>query len=203
MAENTRRLGDGTASLLRWLAVSDRPVIQVELAERTGLTQPAVSKALRMLLTREAVYNIRPGWSAEKPALLDQYVAGYASRLVDRQSCWYGLDSPREQAEQIAERIDDALLSGDAAADIVRPWRLPTVTIVYTNHSPADMLRLGFVESNSVATANLLVRPIPDRRLADESVRVGDVRVVPPLHLAADLVVLGEDRRDHAERILR
>jgi hypothetical protein len=179
-----------------------RPVTQVELAVHVGLTQPAVSKALGLLRRNGAAVQADPGWLPDRRALLDAYVKGYAVRLMDADTLLYRIDPVRQQAESVAGELDDVVLSGDAAADRLSPWRLPTTLIAYTDSEPERLAVLGFVVADDRAVATLLVRPMPDRRFARDVREVDGVRVAHSLHLAADLLTLGSDRAEAAERII-
>ena len=98
--------------------------------------------------------------------------------------------------------LADVVLSGDAAADVLNPWRLPTAVIAYTDADPGRIAELGFVTADDRNVASLLVRAVPDRRFEGDAREIDGLRIAHPLHLAADLLTLGSDRAEHAERII-
>lgn len=202
MSERVRRWGHGTAAVARHLYDTTRPLTQVELARQAGLSQPAVSKALGLLRRHGATVNANPGWMSDRSALLDAYVEGHASRLIDAETWWYQIDSAREQADRIAAALDDVVLSGDAAADVLNPWRFPTAVIAYTDADPDRIAELGFVTADDRNVASLLLRPVPDQRFVLDAREIDGLRIAHPLHLAADLLTLGTDRAEHARRII-
>src|SRR5690606_8214982 len=115
------------------------------------------------------------------------YRSHYSSRFTE-QSVWYRVDSVSAQVEDLVERSPDMIISGDVAADLIRPWRVPTIAIVYGDVDDIAMDGLGFVRADGASTASVLVRPIPDDRFVrDAELREGR-RVAPLLHLVADLI---------------
>jgi hypothetical protein len=114
---------------------------------------------------------------------------------------WYRVDSVTAQVTDLVERYPGLIISGDVAADLIRPWRVPTVAIVYGEVDDAAMDDLGFVRADNASTASVLVRPIPDDRFDRDAELRDGMRVAPLLHLVADLIDLGgDDRADAAER---
>ncbi|MFJ5954819.1 ArsR family transcriptional regulator [Paenarthrobacter sp. NPDC092416] len=135
----------GRWALLRALALADGPQTQTGLAAAAGISQPAVNKHLRTL--EAFVERDRWGWKAHDVDaivawLLDNYPG---PRGVT--SYWYGLDSTAEQAKKAAEFAQELgaspLVSGDAAADLYAPWRLPGSAIVYLREA-VDFTDAGF-----------------------------------------------------------
>lgn len=118
---------------MRVLARSGPPRSQTTLAGETGISQPAVSKALSSLgslVTRE-----NGGWCApDRAALLDRFLADYRGP-GGISTYWLGLDPVVLQAERAAVTAQSQgvhlLLSGDAAADALSPWRRPTRALGY------------------------------------------------------------------------
>lgn len=196
----TRRWGVGTAAVARHLYAATRPITQVELAALAGVSQPAVSKVLSRLADESAAIDAAPGWLPVRAQLAVQY-ATHCTARVHIESVWYRIDAPGQQADDVLLRRPAALLSGDIAAERVAPWNLPTSSIVYDEISPSEMDSMGFVPADSRPQATLILRPLPDRRLADEAAD----RIVPRLHLVADLVDLdrvgSSDRREQIERL--
>lgn len=130
--------------LVRALIRTRRPRNQRELATEVGVTQAAISQNL----SRLADYARRSsdGWIAADPTtvvelFLTEYPgAGGITRY------WYGLDPVIRQAQLVSQHGQDVLWSGDAAADLMVPWRTPRTAVVYAQTG----LRLaedGFAES--------------------------------------------------------
>ncbi len=130
--------------LLRSLVRTRRPRTQIEIASETGVTQAAVSQNLKRM--PDLATRTSTGWVANDPArvaasFLEEYpgpggIAQY----------WYGIDPVVRQASMAARAGVDCLLSGDAAADLVAPWRTPRTAIVYAR-SGLKLAPLGFAEA--------------------------------------------------------
>ncbi len=203
MVRRTRRWGAGKAAAARHLYVTRRPITQVDLAVKVGVSQPAVSQYLANLRTREGVSFEDPGWLGDRASLPVLYWEGYGSRFVE-QSCWYRIDAVNAQVDDLVRRWPELVVSGDVAADAVSPWKVPSVAIVYGETADSALDDLGFVRADTPASASVLVRPVPDDRFSDEVVDHGSLRVAPYLHLVSDLVGLGgDDRIEAAERFER
>jgi hypothetical protein len=135
----------GRWALLRTLALADGPCTQYELAAAVGISQPAVNKHLKMLAS--LVDRDLAGWKAhDVPAIVSLLVDHYPGpRGVS--SYWYSLKSPAEQAEAAAEFAQEIgaspLVSGDAAADVYAPWRLPDSAHLYLREA-VDFTDAGF-----------------------------------------------------------
>lgn len=201
--KRTRRWGAGRAAAVRHLYASRIPLTQVDLASRVGVSQPAISQYLTSLRANGDVSFENLGWIANRAQLPMSYWESYASRFVE-QSCWYRIDAPRAQVDDLVQSVPELIVSGDAAADVVAPWKVPAVAIVYGDVAEATLDDLGFVVADTPATASLLVRPVPDERFTSESIVTESMLVAPHLHLVADLIGLGgDDRREAAQRFER
>lgn len=196
-ATRTRRWGEGKAAVVRHLYAAHRPITQVVLANIVGVSQPAVSQYLSALRSNGDVSFTDPGWVANRARLAGSYWGSFASRFHS-QTCWYRIDDPTQQVADLTQRRPDLLISGDVGADLIAPWKVPTVAIAYGDVDHALLDDLGFVRAESPGTASLLIRPVPDRRIAAQAVPVRQQLVVPHLHLAADLLGLGGDDRVEA-----
>lgn len=192
-----RRWGAGKASAVRRLYEVVEPITQVELARHAGVSQPAVSQYLASLLENGDATFVNPGWLPVRDRLPATYHSCYSSRFTE-QAPWYRIDAVSAQVDDLARRDRYLVVSGDVAADRVRPWRVPTVAIVYGTIGDEVMDELGFVPADGAASASVLVRPFPDDRFVGESEPVGDLLMAPRLHLVADLIGLGGDDRAEA-----
>ncbi|QHG85523.1 hypothetical protein D1O33_26395 (plasmid) [Rhodococcus rhodochrous] len=131
-------------ALARALLLADTAQTQHRLAEMLGVSQQAVSLALKQL---PAVRRTEHGWLADSPAeLLADYLAGYPGP-GGAVTYWYGLDPVIAQAtaavDFCARQGVAVLVSGDAAADVYAPWRLPTRALLYTDRF-VDLSVAGF-----------------------------------------------------------
>lgn len=123
----------GRYALIRSLLMAHEPMMQKELADCAGISQPAVVKNLRHL--NGLVERTSRGWSPTDPAqllslMLDQYPGPRGAATY-----WYSLDPLHDQvmeATKFAKEMGaEPLVSGDVAADIYAPWRLPDSATLY------------------------------------------------------------------------
>jgi hypothetical protein len=119
----------GRHALMRALLFSDEPRTQVELAAQIGTSQAAVSKALKDW--KGTVEKVNGRWRAVEPEKLwDRFLETYPGPGGITES-WYSLDPIIMQAEDAQATSPDVLLSGDAAADAIAPWRVPKKALLY------------------------------------------------------------------------
>ncbi|MDX2380126.1 MAG: hypothetical protein QNM02_10260 [Acidimicrobiia bacterium] len=172
----------------------------MEIAAAVGVSQPAVSQYLSSLHANGDVSFADPGWLANRAQLPSSYWESYASRFAD-QSCWYRIDAPTAQVADLVERVPELIVSGDVAADVVAPWKVPAVGIVYGGVADSIIGDLGFVRADTPSTASVLLRPVPEASFATDAVEHQSMSIAPYLHLVADLIGLGgDDRREAAAR---
>ncbi|TFD79903.1 LysR family transcriptional regulator [Cryobacterium sp. Sr8] len=190
--EHVRRQPWGRHALTRVLLRTCEPRPQTVLAKEAGVTQAAVSQALKAL--EDQVERHGRGWVATNPgALFDQFLATYPGPRGIRTS-WYGLDPVANQARRVLEAGTGlgALLSGDAAADSISPWRIPSRAVIYA-HAGMNLAKLGFAESN--ADSATLEYTVPaDHTLwatAQAWVEASQLQTVDPLITAWDVIRIG------------
>ncbi|MEP7370211.1 MAG: winged helix-turn-helix transcriptional regulator [Dermatophilaceae bacterium] len=201
----------GRLGLVRVL-LTGSALSQNELARVTGLSQPAVSMALKDLASRGIVGVKDRGSAARWEAtdlrvLLNEWLAAYPGpRGIS--TYWYGLD-PLDQQTQAAVSLLEGradqqgasrqpVVSGDAAADLIAPWRRPVRAIIYAAHG-ADLTPLGLTPATpdeatvevavpkdqlvwpSPAARGLLhhLKPSPLFELADPFQIIYDLRQAP------------------------
>lgn len=135
----------GRWALLRAFALADGPWTQQELATVVGISQPAVNKHLKVLTS--FVERDQSGWKANSVRDIVSWVADHYPGPRGVSSYWYSLKSPAEQAEAAAKFAEEIgaspLVSGDAAADIYAPWRLPDSVHLYLREA-VDFTDAGF-----------------------------------------------------------
>lgn len=134
--QRSRRPAYGRYALMRTLLRTSQPRSQKQLAAETGITQAAVSNALKRL--GDLVLRTETGWVATDPEkLFSAFIAGYPGP-GGIETFWYSLRPPRATAQSIVEEFDaeNVLISGDVGADFLQPWRRPRETVLYANGSP-------------------------------------------------------------------
>lgn len=148
----------GRFALLRALARTGAPRTQKDFARECNLTQSGVSLLLRD--DRLPVDRVPGGWvAADRAAAWDRFIADYPGPRGIRTS-WYGLDSIVEQAKMVVGATD-GIRSGDTAADLLAPWRVPGHAVVYSR-TGADLGRIGFAAASEAdATCDLVVPADP------------------------------------------
>lgn len=150
----TVRPGRGRRPWIRWAAerlllLATRPMTQRELAAALEVTQQAVSLALRQ---SRNVRRTPDGWAADpRTGLLDAHLAVYPGP-GGGSTYWYGLDPVIRQATDAAQYCSErgvcVLQSGDVAADVYAPWRLPTRAVLYVPEF-CDFTAAGFTPATA------------------------------------------------------
>lgn len=196
--------------LLRALLRTRRPRTQAELAAEVGVTQAAMSQNLKRM--REQVHKSVEGWALLDPnETAEHFMTEYPGPGGITQY-WFGIDPVMQQARSIQNAHADThgamsvLLSGDAGADLMAPWRAPRRATVYAR-SGLQLARLGFAES-SRDSATLAVTVPADKTiwaLATAFAPDGGLpATVDPLLCAHDVKQLGGSDADQAaERLVR
>lgn len=146
-------------------------VDQKRLAELAGVTQGSVSTALRATDAAAA--------PAER---FDMFLRTYPG--PGGQTFYWWSDRPiREQADIL--RSDDRLTSGDFAADVLAPWRLPEHAVSYAR-VPIDLGRDGFVLATASDYTAMVVVP-QDPTLWATADAWGEPGITDPLIAAFDV----------------
>lgn len=186
-------------ALMRALAKSSRPRTQTELALSLGITQPAISNALSTM--NQLVERKGAGWVAKDFDLLaNEFLASYAGPGGVTVG-WFSLEPVIKQAQSVLASHPETLLSADAAADQIAPWRLPRTAVVYSPKG-LDLSQLGFTEAPAEsATLKLVVPSDPHLwQLAGGT----KANLADGLQVAYDLSQsFGPDNLEAAERLLR
>ncbi|WP_373285541.1 MarR family transcriptional regulator [Agromyces bauzanensis] len=142
-----RRVAWGRYALLRALARTRAPRTQAQLAEETGVTQAAISQSLKRL--DGLVSRTADGWSARNVReVADAFLTQYpGARGIT--TGWYSLDPVTRQAQLVAEAAtrEGAVISGDAGADRIAPWRKPVRAVVY-GRTGLNLARHGFGDAD-------------------------------------------------------
>jgi hypothetical protein len=163
----------GWLTLVRHL-LGQPPATQRVLADWTHVSQPRVSQILTALAGRRLVRRTGAGWMVRD---FDQLLREWLDRYPGHggiSTHWYGLDSPRQQAQAAIHRLATdpgvrercstapfAVLSGDLAADIIAPWRSPARAVVYAR-TGVDLAEAGLTPAGEEeATLELIVPADP------------------------------------------
>ncbi|GAA3218361.1 hypothetical protein ACFP63_08505 [Oerskovia jenensis] len=130
----------------RYLLLATEPSRQQLIAHTVGTTQQSVSNAVRHLAG--FVNETREGFAATNRAeLLQHWYRDYAGP-GGVELGWYSLDPVVRQVTTAREAADllqvPALVSGDVAADLMAPWKLPARGRMYLA-GPVDLENDGFV----------------------------------------------------------
>lgn len=139
---------------------------QTEVAARFGVTQQAVSRALRTLGDMGA---------GDPEKLLDLFLGEYAGP-GGKEFGWYALTPVTEQTDvavSLAHDLElDPIVAGDVAADRIAPWKLPTRSRIYLR-GPMDLGGEGFIPA-PLAEATLICCTPRDRTPWATGTKVGD-----------------------------
>lgn len=176
---------------------------QAELAARSHVTQPKVSRVLATLgelgLVERAAGEWRP---SDWERLFDWWLANYPAP-GGVTSYWCSLDDIATQARKAVQAIPphaQPVVSGDAAADMLAPWRRPNRSTIYAR-TGAALAEAGFVAVGSLEEASLvLCAPAdPGVWLPRSWVVRNGLSVADPLQIAYD-IARGPDS-DRAEAV--
>ncbi|MFD4433341.1 MarR family transcriptional regulator [Nocardia sp. NPDC058497] len=153
-----RNSGWGAQAVLRTLATANEPLHQTELARTVGISQQAVSQALKR--AKEHVTREGHGWIA-KEGTLQVWLAQYRGP-GGTVTHWYGLDDPAEQARSALDLLDEldltGIIGGDLAADRYSPWQLPGTVRMYLPEL-IDFTPAGFSPAQPAGATMTVVVP--------------------------------------------
>lgn len=192
-----RRHAWGRWALMRALILARSPVMQKQLAEAAGISQPAVTKHLKAL--GDSVLKVPGGWiAADRGDLIRQWLDAY---LTDNgaSTYWYSLQSPMDQARSAAQYATEMdahpLISGSAAADFYAPWALPTRFRVYLK-SAVDFTDAGFVPASPDEATMTATIPEDQTLWTDPSGERQDLLKSTGLPLADPLTAMADVLRE-------
>ncbi|HEX6255845.1 MAG TPA: helix-turn-helix domain-containing protein [Euzebyales bacterium] len=177
-------------AVARVLLVAHTPLIQSQIAERIGVTQPRVSQVLNNLLAWDLVERIgRRGWCPSDHRRLLAHLLHNAPPPTEGVSMWWATaeQDPWDVTLRCLPQLLDARVSGDTAADLYAPWRRPALSIVYAAKT-VDLHPLGLVAADgpdeavlrlvTPADPTLLPEPATPRRFRGVTVPLADPIVV-------------------------
>ena len=195
--------GAGSWAIMRSLIADGFAEGATAIARQSGVSQPRASQVLSRLTA--AGYLEREGrsrWTANRPALLDAFLAQYAGPGGST-SWFYSLDPPVEVAEKaIVSKPphSQVAVSGDVAADHLAPWRTPTQVTLYIDQ-PVATDSLEGVTARGPEDGNIEVIVPNDTSVFDDS-RNSELPLAHPTQVIWDLTRHGgADREEAADRV--
>lgn len=187
-------------AVARALLAVEGHTTQRELSEAAGISQGRISEALSTKLFDGLVERT---WGrirvSNRLGLFDRAVKEYPGPGGVATYWWHG-QGVIKQAGSIAGADDTALVSGDPAADTIRPWRTPERAVVYTRGRP-DLRSLGFALANSDDYTLMLVHA-EDRTIWSTAHAWRFPRTVDPMIASFDVLRTGT-LGDHDEAVDR
>jgi hypothetical protein len=135
---------------------------QAEMAEFAGISQGRISQALHQLRELHLAERTDQGWSAPDHALAVSWWVAHYPGPGGLRTRWYGLDPVVRQAhrahELLAAHGARPAVSGDVAADLVAPWRVPRHALLYAERG-ADLAEIGLTPADPANATLTLVVP--------------------------------------------
>ncbi len=183
--------GTGTLAVLRRLLIQPR-WRQVDLAAATALTQARVSQVLSMLSEAGLAARDSDGWGVtDWDRALQAWLSSYpGARGVT--TYWSGLDDVWSNTLRALDGLpDDAVVSGDVAADMVAPWRQPRSATIYVPMMD-NLARTALVAVTAPADGTVAVC-VPDDRSVwpiepiQRTFRDRTLHVADPLQVLVDV----------------
>lgn len=150
--------GLGAYAVLRRLIESpaDAPMRQAQLADSVGLTQARVSQVMTALRNFGLLESRRRPVLVDRESAIDRWLAGYPGPR-GTVTHWSSVDDMWPATAQVLDALPaDSVVSADAAADLLTPWRRPRHAVVYSKSLP-DLARTGLVQVSDRAQAAVTV----------------------------------------------
>jgi hypothetical protein len=204
--------GSGSNAIIRALIsrqAGDADTGPTALAAHARVSQPRASQVLHQLHDLGLADSAGHGrWQPRREELLDRFLSEYPGP-GGSDSYFYSLDPPTELAARLAgkkARRHDFAVSADVGPDLIRPWRRPSVLILYTE-ATFDAADLANVDATGMNDANVIVRMAADQSVfpADElaaEFRGARIPLADPVQMIWDLHDLGgADRAEAAEKL--
>lgn len=193
----------GRFAVARALLAGGPSVTQQQLAERAGISQGSVSKALTARLFDGVLDRTRGEVGVIERAMLFDRAIGEYPGPGGVTTYWWHEASVMQQTESILAVDGTALASGDIAADGISAWRRPEHAVVYTQAAP-ELRRLGFVLSDRDDYTLMLGHP-EDQTIWSTARTWSTARRTDPITAAYDVARTGTlgDHHEAVDRIKR
>jgi len=197
------RVAWGRMAVGRVLLRTAAPRTQVDLAMEAGVSQQVVQQSLQALALN-GVGGRRSSWSAIDPSgLWDYLIAEYPGHRGLRRA-WTSVAPPREQVERAQAVAGDTetLLSGDAAADELAPWRRSRLAVLYAPHDLDLSARFAPADPGVAPTMEVVVSDDPTVFATAAAWADGPTRLTDPIITAWEVGhSAGPDARDAVARL--
>jgi hypothetical protein len=205
--------GSGSNAIIRTLIsrqADDADTGATALAGHARVSQPRASQVLHQLHDLGLADSTGHGrWQPRREQLLDRFLAEYPGP-GGSEIYFYSLDPPTELAARLARkrsRRQGFAVSADVGPDLIRPWRRPSVLILYAE-ATFDAADLKSVDAAGANDANVIVRMPADQSVfpADElaaEYKGARIPLADPVQMIWDLDDLGGADRAEAAGKLR
>jgi len=205
--------GSGSNAIIRAL-ISSRPhddagIGATALATQARVSQPRASQVLHQLHGLGLVDAAGHGrWQPRREDLLDRFLAEYPGP-GGSEHYFYSLDPPAELAARLTRkrpRRHDFAVSADVGPDLIRPWRRPSILILYTG-TTFDADGLHSADAAGMNDANVIVRMPADQSVFPAHELAADFKdaripLADPVQMIWDLHDLrGDDRAEAAGKL--
>jgi hypothetical protein len=181
------------------------PMTGVALASASGASQSRTSRLVTRLVTKGLIERSAGGYRpVDWRAFLDWWVSAYPGP-GGTVSYWASAASATDQARAAALALgkNRVAISADPAADILAPWRRPTLTVAYAERG-APLKGHGFVAVGGAGEATLILRAPRDPGVWLPSPwRVEDLPLADPIQIVWDVANSpGADRAQAVDRLV-
>ena len=205
--------GNGALAIVRFLIRMSEELGDIgptELSKIAQVSQPRASQVLAQLQRLNLIERGPDGYHADREALLDAFLNEYRGP-GGGEAMFYSLDAPSAAALDVIGALDrdnhQVAVSADVGADILAPWRSPTVAVIYID-GPVDANDIGLVAAQSPNDANVFLRFPNDTSVfrypsLDATLSGRSVPLVDETQILWDLHELGGDDRIEAADELR
>jgi len=156
------RPGYGLYTVFRSLLAPPPFHKQAQLAAAVRISQPRVSQILQQLEQAGVVTRTADGWGVTDPrTAIDWWTENYPGP-GGLKTYWFGLDPVVRQARTVYDFLasvgGNPAVSGDVAADMVAPWRVPRRALVYAERG-SDLSEIGLTPTDQASATLVLVLP--------------------------------------------
>ena len=155
--------GKGALAIVRFLIrMSDElgALGATELSKIADVSQPRASQVLTQLQRLNLIEKGPGGYRADREALLDAFLNEYRGP-GGAEAMFYSLDPPSTMALQVIGALSRdgqrVSVSADVGADLIAPWRSPTVALIYVD-GPVDTKDIGLTATQERNDANIVLR---------------------------------------------
>jgi hypothetical protein len=200
--------GSGSLAIVRTLIRQSQDVDPTALAAMASVSQPRASQVLTQLTALGLIERTgRRTWCPDRAALLDRFLEEYRGPGGSI-SYQYSLAPLTSLAVTLAEtQRRNCVMSADVGADLVAPWRQPSVLVVYARND-FDLRSVDRVLAQGRDDANVIIHSPADRSVfpnptVSAAVHGVEVPLADPTQMMWDLMDLGGADRLEAAGVIR